>query len=116
VAATSAANAWAVGNTLIEHWNGRRWAVQPSPRAGSVDAVSATSASNAWAVGGYRHSIPPDRTFIEHWNGRRWAVQPSSSVGVSANSLFGVAATSATTAWAVGSYRGISRTLILFYN
>ena len=77
--------------------------------------MAATSASSAWAVGGYRHSTPPNRTFIEHWNGQRWAVQPSPSVGVSANSLFGVAATSAANAWAVGSYRGISRTLILNY-
>ncbi|MBV8941077.1 MAG: hypothetical protein JO240_05065, partial [Solirubrobacterales bacterium] len=38
VAATSATNAWAVGHdyigpteqTLIEHWNGKTWKVQPS--------------------------------------------------------------------------------------
>ena len=113
VAATSTANAWAVGRTLIEHWNGRRWAVQPSPTTGDVGAVTATSASSAWAVGSYQNSIPPSQTFIEHWNGRRWIVQPSPSVGVSANHLYGVAATSASSAWAVGSYRGISRTLIL---
>ena len=69
--------------------------------------MAATSAANAWAVG---------RTLIEHWNGRRWIVQPSPSVGVSANSLNSVAAVSAPSAWAVGSYRGISRTLVLFRN
>ena len=116
MAATSAANAWAVGRTLIEHWNGRRWAVQPSPTTGEVGAVTATSASSAWAVGGYQNSTPPSRTFIEHWNGRRWIVQPSPSVGVSANNLNSVAAVSASSGWAVGSYRGISRTLALFRN
>ena len=126
VAATSASNAWAVGyyfsgselQTLIEHWNGRRWAVQPSPNPGTVSqlyGVAATSATNAWAVGSYQNGTAPDRTLIEHWNGRDWAIQPSPSVGVSANNLFSAAATSAANAWAVGSYRGISRTLILNY-
>jgi hypothetical protein len=114
VAATSAANAWAVGRTLIEHWNGRRWAVQPSPTTGNAGAVTAASASNAWAVGSYQNSTPPGRTFIEHWNGRRWIVQPSPSVGSEGNHLNSVAATSASNAWAVGSYRGISRTLVLY--
>ena len=124
VAATSGSNAWAVGEyfstgtgrTLVEHWDGQRWSVQPSPSAGSVGAVAATSASNAWAVGSYQHSTPAARTFIEHWNGQDWAIQPSPSVGVSANNLFSVAATSASSAWAVGSYRGLSRTLILNYH
>jgi hypothetical protein len=127
VTATSASNAWAVGEyfkpgtgqTLIEHWNGHRWAAQPSPNASSADGLAgaaATSASSAWAVGSYQNSTPPGRTVIEHWNGRRWIVQPSPSVGVSANSLLSVAAVSASSAWAVGSYRGISRTLILYRN
>jgi hypothetical protein len=51
---------------------------------------------------------------LQSRHGRRWIVQPSPSVGVSANHLYGVAATSASSAWAVGSYRGISRTLILY--
>ena len=67
VAATSASNAWAVGDhstgtvatdrTLIEHWNGRRWAVQSSPSVGTqanvLASVAATSAANAWAVGSH---------------------------------------------------------------
>lgn len=64
VAASSAKNAWAVGyygggskfqRTLIEHWNGKSWKVQPSPSPRSVSVLSgvvATSAKNAWAVGG----------------------------------------------------------------
>ena len=63
LAATSAGNAWAVGfvgaiNTdrpLMEHWNGKTWAMVSSPNPGSngnsLAAVAATSASNAWAVG-----------------------------------------------------------------
>ena len=124
VAATSGSNAWAVGEyfntgtgrTLVEHWDGQRWAVQPSPSVGSaagLAGVAATSASNAWAVGS--DSL---KTLIEHWNGRRWAVQSSPSLGTQANVLYGVAATSAANAWAVGSHPAGStrRTLVLNYH
>jgi hypothetical protein len=85
VAATSAANAWAVGRyydgtewqTLIEHWNGVTWTVQPSPDpagpAGDneLTAVTATSPSNAWAVG-YHAEGTTDVPLIEHWDGAAW--------------------------------------------
>jgi hypothetical protein len=114
VTATSASNAWAVGSyqngtapdrTLIEHWNGRAWAIQPSPDLGTVNqlyGVTATSPSNAWAVGFYQSGTAPDRTLIEHWNGRAWAIQPSPNGGTGFSDLYGVAATSAANAWAVG--------------
>ena len=66
-------------------------------------------------MGSSQNGTAPDRTLIEHWNGRDWAIQPSPSVGVSANNLFSAAATSAANAWAVGSYRGLARTLVLNY-
>jgi hypothetical protein len=111
VAATSSANAWAVGSgrsgTLIEHWDGRAWKIQRSPklRSGRLLGVSATSSRNAWAVG---YSQVGNRTLIEHWNGRGWKVQANPSPPVSGGfsptgaQLSGVAATSATNAWAVG--------------
>jgi hypothetical protein len=43
-----------------------------------------------------------------------WSEQPSPNVRTFSNFLAGVTATSASNAWAVGSYRGISRTLILY--
>jgi hypothetical protein len=69
VAATSACNAWAVGfdfngsadQTLIEHWSGKAWKVQPSPNPGGpgdqneLSEVAATSSTNAWAVGYYNN-------------------------------------------------------------
>jgi hypothetical protein len=62
VTATSASNAWAVGDygsghisrTLIEHWNGTAWKHVPSPNPSSSDhltAVAAASSTNVWAVG-----------------------------------------------------------------
>ncbi len=116
VSTTSSANAWAVGyhdtvvgnrrSTLIEHWNGRHWTVQPSASPGGYDelaAVAATSPGNAWAVGYYSSESPtePDEALIEHWDGSRWQIQPSPSLGV--GELYGVAATSPSNAWAVGA-------------
>jgi hypothetical protein len=135
VAATSASNAWAVGFyfngttgvlTLIEHWNGSAWAQVPSPnpgitrpRANVLTGVAATSASNAWAVGYYSNGTA-DQTLIEHWNGTSWRHAPSPNPGGSANDnhLLGVAATSASNAWAVGYYiKGIAKqTLIEHWN
>ena len=119
VAATSPSNAWAVGfvdgssglaRTLIEHWNGRVWKVQPSPNPGSysdfLQGVVAFSATNAWAVGDYANSAATDYTLIEHWNGRTWARVPSPNPaghGLPAL-LTGVAAVSPSSIWAVGSY------------
>ena len=121
VAATSPSDAWAVGyyangsaenHTLIEHWNGNAWRVQNSPSPGvsgfdvpSLNSVAATSRFNAWAVG-YYHNAVTARTLVEHWNGKAWKVQKSPDPGGSSNDnhLQGVAATSATNAWVVGSY------------
>ena len=129
VAATSASNAWAVGyvfrgsgiQTLIEHWDGQRWAVQPSPDLGTSNqlwGVAATSAASAWAVGSYGNGTGPDQTLIEHWDGQSWAVQSSPTVGTQANVLYGVAATSASSAWAVGSHPAgrTLQTLVLNYH
>ena len=45
-------------------------------------------------------------TLVEHWNGNAWKVQSSPHPGGAGNSsgLSGVAATSSSNAWAVGSY------------
>jgi hypothetical protein len=124
VAATSASDAWSVGQTLtgksiILHWNGASWKQVPSPTprgGGAFYAVSVTSASNAWAVGG--NDGKPFRTLIAHWNGHAWK-----QVASTGGALFGVAATSAGNAWAVGCagdcYQGFGtpmKTLILHWN
>jgi hypothetical protein len=113
VVALSAKNAWAVGvyqkattsqRTLIEHWNGTRWSVVPSPNSGTsanllVNAVR--SATSIWAVG-YRGTFPHRRTLTEHWNGRRWRIVPSPNVGAGDNFLAGAAAAARGPVWAVG--------------
>lgn len=135
VAATSSANAWAVGyynngastpdQTLILHWNGAAWKQVPSPNPAAKDnnvlsGVAATSATNAWAVGtncgGCSGGGQAPGALTVHWNGTAWKQQSSPSPGGSSFSqLDGVAATSATNAWAVGGYNkgATSHTLIL---
>jgi hypothetical protein len=68
VAATSPANAWAVGNsmepnghTMVEHWDGISWSVEPSADQAGADSndlngVAAASTSDAWAVGEFSTS------------------------------------------------------------
>ena len=117
--AVSSCQAWAVGDytastggprTLIERWNGTAWKRQPSPSPGSsnntLSGVAATSASNAWAVGQDSNNAASSvfQTLAEHWNGTAWTRVPSPSPGTGNNDLIGVAATSASDAWAVGLY------------
>lgn len=115
VAATSPANAWAVGSfyngtadqTLIEHWNGHRWTRVPSPDPGgpahdnTLTAVTVT-AGPAWAVGSYTTGTGT-RTLILHWNGTAWTQVTSPNPGTS-NHLTAVRAPSAGNAWAVGGF------------
>jgi hypothetical protein len=84
VAASSQRNAWTVGysrptscspecQTVAERWNGRLWAVvpTPNPRADFLDAflgVVAISGHDAWAVG----TTDWATTLIAHWNGHSW--------------------------------------------
>src|SRR2546423_8736565 len=64
VAAVSANDIWAVGNsgsqrgsgqTLIEHWNGTQWSLVQSPSTGSLyntlTGVAVVSTNDVWAVG-----------------------------------------------------------------
>jgi hypothetical protein len=131
IAATSGANAWAVGQNysasvhrlvnMILHWNGTTWQAQSVPNPGldgELTAVAATSASNAWAAG---FGIGPTVRYqsqILHWNGRSWQSQSAPSPGTIVTELYGVAATSASNAWAVGYERSgpASQTVILHWN
>jgi hypothetical protein len=131
VAARSPRDVWAVGwfyngkaqRTLIEHWDGTRWTRVPSPNRDSplniLNGVTATTASDAWAVGYFLNGRLMQRTLVERWNGTRWVRQPSPNrTGDAASDvLFGVAASSATNAWAVG-YSGccVYQTLTLHWN
>ena len=135
--AASAKDAWAVGqyrnnrtgesDTLILHWNGQAWkhVTSPNPSPGPQDAntlngVTGTSGRNAWAVGFYYTSLNNLKTLVLRWNGRQWTQVRPPSPGRTGNMLSGVAAASASRAWAVGAYTNnktsVNNTLILGWN
>jgi hypothetical protein len=108
------------GMALAERWNGRSWAIQPTPglpaptsgllSVSYFQAVSCTSATACTAVGqsgttglGRRPVTAPYLPLAERWNGTSWAIQPvPAPVTASATSFSGVQCTSATACTAVG--------------
>jgi hypothetical protein len=103
--AVSANDVWAVGerqdhaglfSTLIEHFDGHRWSVVPSPNPGAAGnhlyGVAAASADDVWAVG-----QRSDQPLVEHWDGRRWTVVSVPGVGV-----LDAVAVQGNDVWAVG--------------
>ena len=109
----SASDAWAVGyydngtdeQTLIEHWNGTAWKVQPSPNLDGAELSAVVRGVRERRLGSGSTTARRAETLIEHWNGTAWKVQPSPDPGGSTqrNELSGVAAASASDAWAVGT-------------
>jgi hypothetical protein len=75
----------------------------PSTGGSLLSDVTVRSLCDAWAVGAL---ITPDgghgQSLAMHWDGARWTRTPSESPDDQQNWLRGVAATSATSAWAVG--------------
>ena len=135
IAGRSPDDIWAVGNylpprfpdvtsTLAVHYDGHHWGVVPTPNVGggqnTLLGVTALPDGTAWAVGDYVLSGGgSSRTLIEHWDGSHWSVVPSPSPGHQENLLYGVAATSDGSAWAVGAREGPGgtfRTLIEHWN
>jgi hypothetical protein len=98
-------------STLAEHWNGRAWAVQPTPNPGSTKvladvfiAVSCGSAASCVAVGTEVENGSTAYPVAEAWNGQAWTVQQTAAPELRNEGLQGVACVSATTCTAVGSY------------
>lgn len=120
VSAVSTDDVWAVGDSsgqgpVLRHWDGTSWvAVAPAappgdehPGADRLYDVAAVSKGQAWAVGRYSNwADPGPLSLIEGWDGQKWSRFAAPSPGLYGNSLQGVAAVSATDAWAVGWYVG----------
>jgi hypothetical protein len=126
VTANSPSDIWAAGvsvdeattsvQTLVEHFDGMKWKVVPSPNPlpkaflnqNVLSSVHAVSANDVTAVGLLRDAGQQrELTLIEHWNGKRWSVIPSpnqSDAPGSVNTLTSVTAVSATNLYAVGFF------------
>jgi hypothetical protein len=106
VSASSASNAWAVGDGAM-HWNGKVWKVVPLPStAPSLSSVGTSSATNAWGIDGLS---------LVHWNGKTWTVHGTAPVSVK---LVSVATSGPKHAYAVGTADTTKRsnTYIMSFN
>lgn len=135
ISALSSNDIWTVGTssiyegsplTLIEHWDGSRWSIVPSPHSSrSISAfasVAAVSSNDVWAVGvlqqgqtstaltsagGYKQILDPiiiqTVGLIEHWDGQNWKVVSFPKLG-QYQILTSVTAYSSQDVWAVGTY------------
>jgi hypothetical protein len=99
--------------TLVEHWNGKKWSVIPSPNqseaAGSLNtlsSVTAVSATDLYAIGVFGDAATKgqDETLVEHFDGRKWSIVTSPTKGLAQqlNGAFALPGTSEV--WAVGAY------------
>ncbi len=111
VAAVSANDAWAVGNTavgvllkgMILHWNGAKWKRVSLPGVGTssvIEGITAVSAKNVWAVGEENF-----KNLVLHWNGRTWKRLSVADPGTLENIFFAIDASSPENLWAVGESR-----------
>jgi len=109
IAADSATDAWAIGSCngedVVEHWDGKRWALEAltAIRPSSVlTDVAAISPADVWVVG-YEANIY--RALIEHWNGSTWAAVDANRVAGASRGMTELNAVAATTSggtWIVG--------------
>lgn len=103
VSGASATDIWAVGDDgihpVIEHWNGEKWAVVPSP--GLYDylyGVRAFATDDVWAVGNGLRGV-----VVLHWDGARWRPIEVPQPG-DYPALLAIDGTSASDIWAAGDY------------
>jgi hypothetical protein len=118
VTALAADDVWAAGwaitpgqsgiEILVEHWNGSKWQVAPSPSPPGADqfavGIAATSPDDIWAVGSDQ-SGTASRNLAAHWDGTAWSIVPTPNIGGGSppdNFLEAVTAIGPDDAWAVG--------------
>lgn len=134
VSATSATNAWAVGQKFASafalHYNGVGWSpvTLPAAKDGVLESVTALSAGNVWAVGFFcsarcSSSQPTYHTLVLHWKPSKWSIVASpnrgnTTAGPGRDFLYGIAAVSSSNIWAVGNFESgtASYSLILHWN
>ena len=135
----SPGNAWAVGTsfgggveaipagqTLIEHWNGSRWSIVPSPNPAAglpgdsdmLTSITGTGPNDLWAAGWDNNEANQTiQLLFEHWNGSRWTVATSPTPLMSAQFASGITAISPDNVWAVGmDETGNSKNLAAHWN
>lgn len=102
VAAISSKDIWAVGDGLIEHWNGTQWqpALSEVVQHGTWNAITARSAHDIWAIGQTRSGAQ-----AVHWDGKTWSATSLPMFASGVVTLTGIAAIAPGNAWMIGSSR-----------
>ena len=124
VSSLSGNDVWAVGyetvgtaaslrsKPLIEHWNGTRWSILPSPEARhgqsvltGLGGVAAISTDNVWALGSASNinglPLPAAHPVIIHWDGQSWRRSETPVTRSSMSDLSEIAGTRSSL-WAIG--------------
>ena len=64
---------------VAEGWNGKKWAIEPTPKTSTATEGSSLSGvsckTRTCTAVGFQHSTDVE-TLAEGWNGRKWAVEP----------------------------------------
>ena len=104
--------------TLILHWNGTAWKIQPSPSLASpltLNSISCSSTKSCIAVGSYGGIFPASATaqpLIEQWDGTVWKlVLGAVPTGATSTFLNGVTCVKAAQCFSVGGQNGPPGTL-----
>jgi hypothetical protein len=103
VDATSTGNVWAIGydtqtGTLVERFDGTRWATMSAPAGVAARALDVVSPTEVW-VAGYSGSAAT----VARWNGKTWATVYTQPVANRHLTVFeGIAVGSGGHVWAVG--------------
>jgi hypothetical protein len=110
VAVLAPDNVWVAGTSgdsfmpLVEHWDGTRWAVEPTVPVSNatIGTIIATSSNDVWIAGeaGQGGGI---YSLFEHWDGTRWRIVPPAA-GQSGE-VTSLVAVGPGDVWAVGRYR-----------
>src|SRR5215471_15508236 len=93
--------------TLAQHWDGGKWASQPTPnppgaRLSVLVGVSCSAPSACTAVGQAVSRSGVSVPLAERWNGIQWRIQATPNPAAGGGALFGVACTSSSACTAVG--------------
>jgi hypothetical protein len=115
----------AAGLTLIEHWNGTKWSIVPSPNPASapgdsdvLTSITGTGPNDLWAAGSdLNEANQTIQLLFEHWNGKAWTAVTSPTPVRRAQFASGITAISPDNVWAVGmDETGNAKTLAAHWN
>jgi hypothetical protein len=85
---------------LIEHFDGRKWQVVPSPPS-EVFTLTAVAPRNVWAAGSAAPTYRPNRP-VAHWNGLSWRLVKDAALDGWVTTAQASSASGASNIWIVG--------------